>query len=717
MRYNTGNPVGPDGSSDPRDLYDNGGIFDVLINGSQPSAKGRLGEEIMTYYGALQQWQQLMLSSGYEPQHLTYVDGVPLVVARPTQLIDRAGSVYRVKWPASFPVSLTGNWAADQSVLVDVSDASLRASLALDSGAGMVGFSLDEIYSSDTMGSAIQQEYSGWVSAASLGLYPSPAVVDQGKLQAAIDSGIPIRWGPFTYLFNLTQNITLEAGVTQCANIWRGSVKWVGVPGKTILKLADNQSTDASPKFFNMFACNTVLTNMFVQGIVFDCNGQNNKISPNRGVGVFNRYNCAQIMVSGSVATGGADARIERGKILNCNFINSPGVTCIATGQRYNHPGVKGYDVEIAGCVFYNNGIDSADHSSIYAFGSGINVHDNWFDHPSESSGVQSPCVAVESFGSGNRIHNNYIHNYVQMFWVGAGEDADAHGPISVIGNQGQVSWIAIALTSIAPQDNTVQDVIISDNSIHVTAKVVTNPSLSARKYGIYLGVDSGAALRIKCHGNIMYCTDRSDNAGLLLSANTGASVDTSDIRNNLISGFSIGADLGAGGSGSLTNTVFDNNTIENCAASTATPVGSTKGIRYSGNNYSLSLQGNNISGGDLYSPPNTAIELTGTLTNLTMEGNSPGATSAANEIVSTVVVSGRRRGKQACTFAALPAQSTWQIGDYVEVAGSGLNIGTGGGLGAAGSKYIVYGWKRITSGTGNVLNTDWFEDRRLTGN
>jgi hypothetical protein len=36
---------------------------------------------------------------------------------------------------------------------------------------------------------------------------------------------------------------------------------------------------------------------------------------------------------------------------------------------------------------------------------------------------------------------------------------------------------------------------------------------------------------------------------------------------------------------------------------------------------------------------------------------------------------------------------------------------------GAASSKYVIVGWSRITTGSGNVLNTDWVQSRVLTGN
>ena len=56
-----------------------------------------------------------------------------------------------------------------------------------------------------------------------------------------------------------------------------------------------------------------------------------------------------------------------------------------------------------------------------------------------------------------------------------------------------------------------------------------------------------------------------------------------------------------------------------------------------------------------------------------------------------------------------VPNTGNWRVGDYavktnVTVAGS------------AGDRYIISGWTRITSGSNNVLGTDWMEDRRLTG-
>jgi hypothetical protein len=58
----------------------------------------------------------------------------------------------------------------------------------------------------------------------------------------------------------------------------------------------------------------------------------------------------------------------------------------------------------------------------------------------------------------------------------------------------------------------------------------------------------------------------------------------------------------------------------------------------------------------------------------------------------------------------ARPSSGSWEVGDYAR------NIGPAE-LGSASSKYIILGWARLTTGSGHVLNTDWFECRALTGN
>jgi len=78
------------------------------------------------------------------------------------------------------------------------------------------------------------------------------------------------------------------------------------------------------------------------------------------------------------------------------------------------------------------------------------------------------------------------------------------------------------------------------------------------------------------------------------------------------------------------------------------------------------------------------------------------------NEKVNALV-----EGRASALYAAqssVPTTGTWAVGDYVHNSAPVQ-------AGATPNKYIIHGWKRLTSGSGNVLNTDWFEDRRFTGN
>lgn len=129
----------PLGSTKPKPFYNNASNFDDAVNAFVMSWVDRFGRDRRTWWGFEQDFNNFLINSGFESVHLTYVDGVPLQVDRATQLIDRAGLIYRVKMPAVFPVMLSGTWATDQLLLVDVADAALRQALAAPTGASLIG--------------------------------------------------------------------------------------------------------------------------------------------------------------------------------------------------------------------------------------------------------------------------------------------------------------------------------------------------------------------------------------------------------------------------------------------------------------------------------------------------------------------------------------------------------------------------------------------------
>lgn len=122
--YLTGNPLG---STSPKDLYDNASNFDEATNSMSPAFYDRFRLRRQTWSGMQTQVTEFLEKMGFEATHLTYVDGSPLTVLRPTQLIDRAGKTYKVKQPATFPLDLSGNWASDQVLLSELNDVFTQA--------------------------------------------------------------------------------------------------------------------------------------------------------------------------------------------------------------------------------------------------------------------------------------------------------------------------------------------------------------------------------------------------------------------------------------------------------------------------------------------------------------------------------------------------------------------------------------------------------------
>ncbi|EPN4462070.1 TPA: right-handed parallel beta-helix repeat-containing protein [Pseudomonas aeruginosa] len=153
VRYDTMNPVEPNGSSDFRDAHDNTGNLDLAMNGTALAWTDRLGRSKKSWVGIEDQVNTFLARSGFELPPLQYVDGTPLVVDSPAKLIQRGGNLYSVKLPASFPIELSGTWSADEPLLVFRNDQSLRQELAGQDRDAVLGWkrrqlsaSIDTIY-------------------------------------------------------------------------------------------------------------------------------------------------------------------------------------------------------------------------------------------------------------------------------------------------------------------------------------------------------------------------------------------------------------------------------------------------------------------------------------------------------------------------------------------------------------------------------------------
>lgn len=179
MRFNTGNPVGDDGSSDPLDLYDNAGVIDQLATGTERQYPNRLGVPTRSFNGMNQdfdesqvqrdsefsqdqavreeEFQQFLISSGYDDIG-DYAAG--LTITGRNQVFLRSGQYYRAKGALALPYTTNGNWTAESANFVSVGDAVLRQDLAQPDGDTLVN---------TRSGRTQRQKNDEWVSVADYG--------------------------------------------------------------------------------------------------------------------------------------------------------------------------------------------------------------------------------------------------------------------------------------------------------------------------------------------------------------------------------------------------------------------------------------------------------------------------------------------------------------------------------------------------------------------
>ncbi|WLH86041.1 hypothetical protein [Pseudomonas sp. FP2338] len=158
MAFNTGNPVEPNGSRDPRDLIDNAQIADKLINSSDLTWFGRLGKALKTWAGMTAEHNAAQVQRTAEFQAflqnirfevpVSYAAGIN--ITRSTQTVLYNGQVYRPK-PEALPF-VTTTFPADEAKWLLAGDSTLRQDLAASTGAGRSGFDSALEYAPATVG-------------------------------------------------------------------------------------------------------------------------------------------------------------------------------------------------------------------------------------------------------------------------------------------------------------------------------------------------------------------------------------------------------------------------------------------------------------------------------------------------------------------------------------------------------------------------------------
>ena len=505
------------------------------------------------------------------------------------------------------------------------------------------------------------------------------------------------------------EGTALGQGLMTTAFVMKSNMSLYGELGATI-KLANNCSTLAAPKLLALFFSNSQLSNLSFQGLTFDMNGLNNRISPAAPT-TFNRFTQAAIHFSGTI--GGIAARGDYVFVDDCKFLNTAGVTCIGMAQSNVASVTIGKYWTVTNCLFKNNGLDSDDHSSIYAYADNVVCENNTFTAdtmwPNGFSGNSGSFVAYEVHGANQRFVNNLVRNHYQGMWVSSNQTSDCDNIVIANNTFSPIKFVAIDFYRFSAPESLISKVIIDSNTIGLD-DTVQSGVVADLKVAVQINA-SYSLINIQITNNVCSKVGASKASAFV---NLGIPFGVASqkhtnivIKNNVAIGFSLGVYTQTTATNGIGYVEISGNSFVDF-----TPQGvfsNPIGVAVDGvSAYDYLVINNNTFTDSAVTPVfQFGVRLTGTVSNLFV--GEQAYNRVINEYVEdTFTVSGRRQGVSALTFSALPAQSTWAAGDNAYA----YNIA------AAGSpEYVIKGWTRITTGSGNVLNTDWLENRVLTGN
>jgi hypothetical protein len=254
------------------------------------------------------------------------------------------------------------------------------------------------------------------------GADPTGAVDSAAAIQAAIDaSSAAGQWlyvpaGTYNLIPNTVINDEDTTYVTKVCFIIKSNMQIWADPG-AIFRIANNVSTDASPQSMGMFGTDTPKANVTIKNLTMDMNGANNLISPLRPT-TYRRYNQSPILVSGQPAS--TVAYMDDVLIENCTFKNNPGVCDIVCAQSNSVGAALGRRWRIINNNFVNNGLDSDDHTAVFAWANDVEFSGNIVLNATTFAtvGRTGGNTCYEVHGNRHRVTNNVFYNYIRGIWV-----------------------------------------------------------------------------------------------------------------------------------------------------------------------------------------------------------------------------------------------------------------------------------------------------------
>lgn len=472
----------------------------------------------------------------------------------------------------------------------------------------------------------------------------------------------------------------LGEGQMTCAFVMRSGMSLFGDIGATI-KLADNCSTLASPKRLALFFTNVPLQNLSFVGLTMDMNGVNNRFSPLAPT-TFRLYNQAMIHVTGTI--NGVAARCDNVVVDNCKFLNTAGTSCIVMAQSNSAGVTLGTNWSITNCFFKNNGLDTNDHSSVFAWANDVVCSNNIFTadtmFPNGITGNSGTFVAYEVHGANQRFVDNLVENYWQGMWVASNLTSDADNIVIANNTFSPINFAAIDFFRFSAAESLIKKVLIDGNTIGLDDTVPPTGVLPTLKTGVQIAPFYGIS-DVQISNNIASKIGTNKASSFVNVVSQAAANNQAHrnivIKNNYVTGYTFGVSLTTSSFGGITNGMgpvdITGNNFVNCLP--ATSFAFSQGIAVTGTvgAYENLLIGTNSFIDDQAVPTQSfGIRLDALVTNLNVKPQNYRGMVVANyaETVSTVVTN--RFGY----YENRDFTPVWKVSGTPITVGNGISVG-----------------------------------------
>lgn len=352
----------------------------------------------------------------------------------------------------------------------------------------------------------------------------------------------------------------LLSNVNSCFNV-KDNMHLKGTPGSSILKIADDVSTDTTPLLHYFFVSASANKDISFDGITFDFNGANNPISPDRPTS-YNTYH------QSAMYWGGTLGKVDNLTVNNCTFKTSPGTNTVCVA------GPMSDNIKITNNYFIDNGWDTSDHTTVMLFAKNSEISGNVFTIPSLAIVIQN---AIDVHGPYNIIRDNTVLDYVSAIGVTQNEDSgyDVHN-VDVHDNVMSVYGIGVWLSRHSSGVKDYFNICVHNNVIEIVDSSKMTDAGKLGSYGIVIMPDLSIS-QIYINDNTISKIGGTTypSYGIVVFNTASATISKLFIDGNNVDLFTQGISVpGFVSNGAITDIHVNKNIVTNCTASTIPALG-----------------------------------------------------------------------------------------------------------------------------------------------